>query len=117
MAEGKTAPTFQVQILKQMSQDEQVTMAVHADTKGVLADRLKDAFEVLDGRLVVMGQRVIDATQHVNGFPMEVRQAINACMGILFGRPGAIQELQVAKDAIEQSKRNLEAIKADEESA
>lgn len=104
MSEGK-APTYQVSIGKQMSQDEQIQMVVTADTKGVLAERLADALSILDARLYVMGKRVIDATQYVAEFQPEVRQAINACMGVLFGRPGAIQELQVARDAIKQAQK------------
>lgn len=104
MSEGK-ASTYQVSIAKQMSQDEQIQMIVTADTKGVLAERLADALSIMDARVVVMGKRVIDATQYVAEFPPEVRLAINACMGVLFGRPGAIQELQVARDAIAQAKK------------
>ena len=96
---------MKILITKQMSQDEQLQCEVNAETAEQMRVNLDDALGLLDARLVLQGQRVIDATTAVQKLPVEVRQAINAVMGILFGRPGSIQELQVAQEAIEKAKQ------------
>lgn len=96
---------MKILITKQMSQDEQLQCEVNAETAEQMRVNLDDALALLDARLVLQGQRVIDATTAVQKLPVEVRQAINAVMGILFGRPGSVQELQVAQEAIEKVKQ------------
>ena len=93
---------YKIVISKAMSQDEQIQCEFYADSKFGLEDRLATACDVLDARLLQQGKRVIDATTWIQVFPPAVRQAINATMGILFGRPGAIQEVQVAAEALEK---------------
>lgn len=93
---------YKIVVTKAVSQDEQLQMEVHADTPAGLRDRLAGGLEILDARLAEQGQRVIDATTFVQKFPPEVRMAVNAIIGTLYGRPGAIQEVQSAAAAIDQ---------------
>lgn len=89
---------MKIVVSKQTSQDESLQMEVTGKDSADLARKLAQGLEILDARLVQQGQRVIDATAWAQQFPPEVRMAINATMGVLFGRPGAIQEVQVAAD-------------------
>lgn len=93
---------YKVVVTKAVSQDEQLQMEVYADTPLGLHGRLAEGLEILDARLAEQGQRVIDATTFVQQFPPEVRMAVNAIIGTLYGRPGAIQEVQTAAAAIDQ---------------
>lgn len=93
---------YKVVITKSMSQDEQLQCEVCADTKEGLRLRLTDALEILDARLVQQGERVIAAMTNVKRLPVAAQQAVNACMGILFGRPGAQQEFAVAEEALKR---------------
>lgn len=93
---------YKIVVTKAVSQDEQLQMEVHADTPAGLQDRLAKGLEILDARLAVQSQRVIDATTFVQAFPPSVRMAVNAVIGTLYGRPGAIQEVQTAAAAIDQ---------------
>ena len=93
---------YKVIVTKAVSQDEQLQMEVHADTPAGLRDRLAAGFAILDARLIEQGQRVIEATTFVRKFPPEVQMAVNAVIGTLYGRPGAIQEVQAAAAAVEQ---------------
>jgi hypothetical protein len=91
---------YKVLITKAMSQDEQLQCEVLADTKEGLRLRLADALEILDARLVTQGMRVVEATQWLKRYPPAIQQAVNATLGILYGRPGAPQEAMVAAEAI-----------------
>lgn len=93
---------YKIVVTKAMSQDEQLQAEVTADTKGVLKQNLDAVLEILDSRLVVQGERVIAAMTSVKRLPIAAQQAVNACMGILFGRPGAQQEFQVAEEALKR---------------
>lgn len=96
---------YKVVITKAMSQDEQLQCEVLADTKEGLRLRLTDALEILDARLVQQGERVISAMTNVKRLPPAAQQAINAVMGILFGRPGAPQEFAVAEEALRREEK------------
>lgn len=89
---------MKILITKQMSQDEQVQATF--DAKDVEAARRlsTEAYELLDARLLQQSMRVVDAMKETEGLPPAVRQCINATMGVLFGRPGAMQEMAVAKE-------------------
>ncbi len=89
---------YKVVITKSISQDEQLQCEVSADSKEGLRLRLTDALEILDARLVQAGMRVIAAMRDVEKLHPAVQQTINATLGILFGRPGAKQELATAQE-------------------
>jgi hypothetical protein len=99
---------YKVVVTKAVSQDEQLQMEVYGDTPVGLQDRLAAGLKILDARLAEQGQRVIDATTFVQKFPPEVRMAVNAIIGTLYGRPGAIQEVQTAAAAIDQMVKSVE---------
>lgn len=96
---------YKIVVTKAVSQDEQLQMELHADTPFGLEERLNAGLKILDRRLAEQGMRVVEATTWVQKFPPEVRMAVNAVIGTLYGRPGAIQEVQVAAEAI----RNMKA--------
>jgi hypothetical protein len=106
----KVEKGFKIVISKAMSQDEQIQCEFFADSKFGLEDRLHAACDVLDARLLQQGKRVVEATTWIQVLPPAVRQAINATMGILYGRPGAIQELQVAKEALDHDRPTPQAV-------
>lgn len=91
-------------ITKQVSQDESLQAEVFGETEKVLAENFSRMCMLLDARLEHMGQRVVEAHGWVQKLPPEVVQAVNAVMGILYGRPGAVAEMQVAQEAIERGK-------------
>ena len=91
---------YKVVVTKAVSQDEQLQMEVHADTPAGLKDRLAQGLEILDARLITQGMRVVEATQWLKKYPPAVQQAVNATIGILYGRPGAPQEAMVAAEAL-----------------
>jgi hypothetical protein len=91
---------YKVVVTKAVSQDEQLQMEVCADTPAGLKDRLASGLEILDARLMEQGRRVVEATQWLKQYPVAVQQAVNATIGILYGRPGAPQEAMVAAEAI-----------------
>lgn len=93
---------YKIVVTKAVSQDEQLQMEVHADTPAGLQDRLAAGLAILDARLTEQGRRVIDATTFIQAFPPSVKMAVNAVIGTLYGRPGAIQEVQAAAAAIDQ---------------
>lgn len=93
---------YKIVVTKAVSQDEQLQMELYADTPAGLAERLAAGLKILDARLAEQGQRVIEATTFVQKFPPEVKMAVNAIIGTLYGRPGAIQEVQTAAAAVEQ---------------
>lgn len=99
---------YKIVVTKAVSQDEQLQMEVHADTPTGLADRLKSGLELLDARLAEQSKRVIDATTFVQEFPPEVKMAVNAVIGTLYGRPGAMQEVQIAADGINKMIREAQ---------
>jgi hypothetical protein len=103
-------------ITKQVSQDESLQAEVFGETDKALAENFSKMCMLLDSRLEHMGQRVVEAHGWVQKLPPAVIQAVNAVMGILYGRPGAIDELKVAKEAIdrtEQSPNALESLEAE----
>lgn len=91
---------YKVVVTKAVSQDEQLQMEVCADTTAGLEDRLAAGLKILDARLMEQGRRVVEATQWLKQYPVAVQQAVNATIGILYGRPGAPQEAMVAAEAI-----------------
>lgn len=91
---------YKVVVTKAVSQDEQLQMELEADTAAGLKDRLAQGLEILDARLATQGMRVVEATQWLKQYPPAVQQAVNATIGILYGRPGAPQEAMVAAEAI-----------------
>jgi hypothetical protein len=91
---------YKIVVTKAVSQDEQLQMEIHADTPTGLKDRMAAGLAILDERLNEQGRRVVEATTYVQKFPPEVRMAVNSIIGTLYGRPGAIQEVQTAADAI-----------------
>jgi hypothetical protein len=93
---------YKIVVTKAVSQDEQLQMEVYADTPAGIEDRLAAGLKILDARLIEQGRRVIDATTFVQQFPPEVRMAVNAIIGTLYGRPGAIQEVQTAAAAVDK---------------
>jgi hypothetical protein len=91
---------YKIVVTKSVSQDEQLQMELCADTATGLEIRLAQGLAILDQRLAEQGKRVIDATTWVQQFPPEVKMAVNAIIGTLYGRPGAIQEVQTAAEAV-----------------
>ena len=65
-------------------------------------------------RNLVVCTRVVDAMKASEGLPPAVRQTINATMGILYGRPGAMQEMAVAKEHLDAEKAQRAEAKPDE---
>lgn len=91
---------YKIVVTKAVSQDEQLQMELCADTAAGLKDRLTQGLALLDERLAEQGKRVVEATQWLRNYPPAVQQAVNATIGILYGRPGAPQEAMVAAEAI-----------------
>lgn len=106
--------SYKIVVTKAMSQDEQLQAEVTADTKGALEMNLAAVLAILDARLVVQGERVIAAMTNVKRLPVAAQQAVNACMGILFGRPGAQQEFAVAEEALAREAKAAAAGAPDE---
>lgn len=104
---------YKVVITKVMSQDEQLQCEVLADTKEGLRLRLTDALEILDARMVQQGMRVVAAMKDVQTLPPAVQQVINATFGVLFGRPGARQELATANEFLAKAGITHEVSKAE----
>lgn len=94
-------------ISKQTSQDETLQCELTINNEGsqeVIETVLRRAFNVMDARLVEQGERVIAAEKHCAELDVSVRAAVNGVLGILFGRPGALQQMQLAKEAFQQAK-------------
>lgn len=89
---------MKILVTKAVSQDEQLQMTVEGKDAQDIRPKLHAALELLDARLLQQSMRVVDALKETEGLPPVVRQCINATMGVLFGRPGALQELAVAKE-------------------
>lgn len=94
---------MKILITKQMSQDEQVQATFDAKDVYQAQKLMAEATTLLDARLLQQSMRVVDAMKETEGLPPAVRQCINATMGVLFGRPGAMQEMAVAKEHLEKS--------------
>lgn len=89
---------MKILVSKAVSQDEQLQVTVEGRDAEDIAPKLNAALALLDARLMQQGLRVVDAMKESEGLPPAVRQCINATMGVLYGRPGAMQEMAVAKE-------------------
>ena len=95
---------MKILVTKAVSNDEQLQATVEGRDVADIGPKLLETLELLDARNALVCGRVVDAMKMTEGLPPAVRQAINATMGVLYGRPGAMQEMAVAQEALAAAK-------------
>jgi len=99
-------------IQKQLSEGETIVIEVEAKNPEELAVRLALTWPVLEQRPRELSDRVRDAHAVVRSFPAEIQQAIHATLGLLFGKQGSHEQLNMAKEVIDRNAADFARLKA-----
>lgn len=89
---------MKILVTKAVSNDEQLQATVEGRDAEDIAPKLAEVLALLDARNLLVCNRVVDAMKQSEELPPAVRQLIGATMGILYGRPGAMQEMAIARE-------------------
>lgn len=98
-------------ISKQLSEGEVLVLEMEAKNPEEMAQRLAATWHVVEQRPRILIERIKDAHAIVTTFPAAVQQAVHACLGLLHGKPGMEQQLQMAKEVIDRDARDLARLK------
>lgn len=99
-------------ITKQLSEGEMIVIEVDAKNPEELGARLTLTWPVLEKRLLDLNDRVQTIHPLVKDLPPEIKQAIHAGLGILFGKTGSVEQMGMVMEEAKRKEADYLRLKA-----